>query len=55
VTKTQLLKNCLFLKFGDGDGPNLCKVKKEMLVPHLLNVVVYVVYKTTSAAEYNLG
>ena len=52
MTKTQLLKNCLFLKFGDGDGPNLCKVKKEMLVPHLLNVVVS---KTTSAAEYNLG
>ena len=24
------------LKFGDGDGPNLCRVKKQMLVPHLL-------------------
>ena len=24
------------LKFGDGDGPNLCRVTKQMLVPHLL-------------------
>ena len=27
-----------FLKFGDGDGPNLCRVKKYMLVPHLLKI-----------------
>ena len=28
-----------YLKFGDGDGPNLCRVKKkEMLVPHLLKI-----------------
>ena len=27
------------LKFGDGDGPNLCRVKKkQMLVPHLLKI-----------------
>ena len=26
------------LKFGDGDGPNLCRVKKYMLVPHLLKI-----------------
>ena len=24
------------LKFGDGEGPNLCRVKNQMLVPHLL-------------------
>ena len=24
----------LRLKFGDSDGPNLCRVKKQMLVPH---------------------
>ena len=23
---------------GDGDGPNLCRVKKKMLVPHLLKI-----------------
>ena len=28
----------VFLKFGDGDGPNLCRVKKWMLVPHLLKI-----------------
>jgi len=26
------------LKFGDVDGPNLCRVKKWMLVPHLLKI-----------------
>ena len=26
------------LKFSDGDGPNLCRVNKEMLVPHLLKI-----------------
>ena len=26
------------LKFGDGDGPNLCRVKKKRLVPHLLKI-----------------
>ncbi len=26
------------LKFGDGDGPNLCNVKNYMLVPHLLKI-----------------
>ena len=32
--------NCLNanLKFSDGDGPNLCRVKKQMLVPHLLKI-----------------
>ena len=28
----------LDLKFGDGDGPNLYRVKKYMLVPHLLKI-----------------
>ena len=27
--------NWINLKFGDGDGPNLCRVKK---VPHLLKI-----------------
>jgi len=27
-----------YLKFGDVDGPNLCRVKKSMLVPHLLKI-----------------
>ena len=26
------------VKFSDGDGPNLCRVKKQMLVPHLLKI-----------------
>jgi len=26
------------LKFGDGDGPILCRVKKWMLVPYLLKI-----------------
>ena len=26
------------IKFSDGDGPNLCRVKKQMLVPHLLKI-----------------
>ena len=27
-----------YFKFGDGDGPNLGRVKKEMLLPHLLKI-----------------
>jgi len=33
-----LTNNFVTLKFGYGDGPNLCRVKKEMLVPHLLKI-----------------
>ena len=32
------LFNLFNLKFGDGEGPNLCRVKKLMLVPHLLKI-----------------
>jgi len=32
------LKQRSNLKFSDGDGPNLCRVKKWMLVPHLLKI-----------------
>jgi len=30
----------IYLKFGDDDGPNLCRVKKVdvIKVPHLLNI-----------------
>ena len=31
-------KVSFILKFGDGEGPNLCRVKKYMLVPHLLKI-----------------
>ena len=31
-------KEIYSLKFGDGDGPNLCRVKKNMLVLHLLKI-----------------
>ena len=36
LTSLHMSSKCLYFKFGDGDGPNLCRVKKEMLVPHLL-------------------
>ena len=28
----------MILKVGDGDGPNLCREKKKMLVPYLLKI-----------------
>ena len=31
-------KEWIKLKVGDGDGPNLCRVKKYKLVPHLLKI-----------------
>ena len=37
--KMEFKLNLLFyLKFSDGDGPNLCRVKKKMLVPHLFKI-----------------
>ena len=36
ITLLQLAVRSLYSKFSDGDGPNLCRVKK--LVPHLLKI-----------------
>ena len=33
-----MLKQYIVINFGDGDGPNLFRVKKCMLVPHLLKI-----------------
>ena len=36
--ETEKSRKYIFFKFGDGDGQNLCEVKKIVLVPHLLKI-----------------